>query len=376
MVCSIYNSLFNMFKHICFTFICILILASSIAILPASADNMVESEAMPDIVNFYVSPQSIESGSSAILTWEVKNAFKVDIDHDIGEVNPSGQLKINPPYTTTYKLTAYNNAGLRARYITLNVSLKTTPTSNDTIDVDPVTGRNASIDMSWEQLCLSKQYQVQIARDRDFTLKVYDSGIMLPADVTAPAFVYPPGNLEAGHTYYWRVRVRQAATGQYVLGPWSEPRPLTVQPGYPVRTEYYGIQPLSPVNGCSDCPINNISFSWSGYPNTTKYRFILAKDSYLQNVVTETFTITTSYEFKGALDYNSTYFWQVSAIEPVPSDVSALFTFHTLPMPGQLAPESYVQAEAIPLWAIIIIVVGIILIGIAIYLIARLRRPH
>lgn len=374
MVRSLHKRLLNIFKYLCFVFISILIPVNFIAGSPVNAESVLESEIIPVIINFSVSPQSIESGNGAILSWEVKNALKINIDHGIGEVAPSGQLQINPSYTTTYKLTAFNNAGLRARYLTLDVSLKTASPLDDTIGVDPVTGRNASIDMTWEQLCLSKQYQVQIARDPGFTLKVYDSGVMLPADVAAPAFVYPPGNLEAGHTYYWRVRVRQAATGQYVLGPWSEPRPLIVQPGYAVRNEYYGIQHLSPVNGCSACPVKNMSFSWSGYPNTTKYRFILAKDSYLQNVVVETFTATTSYELKGTLDYDSTYFWQVAAIEPVPSDVSALFTFHTEPMAAQPAPENYTRAEEVPLWAIIVMVIGAILIGMAVYLIARLRR--
>jgi hypothetical protein len=343
-------------------------------LIPAQAAIEQETVLLPEIISFTLSPTNIGSGSSATLTWAVKNATSVSIDHDIGGVNGEGQVQVNPLYSTTYKITAMNNAGVRSRYITLIVSYDRYTGSSDTVNCDPVTGRNASVDMAWEQLCLSKQYQVQIARDAGFTLKVYDSGIMEPADVTSPAFWYPPGNLEAGHTYYWRVRTRQAATGQYMSSPWSEPQSFTVKPGYAVRSEYYGVQALTPVNGCMGCPVSPVSFSWSGYQNTTKYRFILAKDSQLQNIVVEAFTTTTSYALKGSLDYDTSYFWQVSAVEPVPSDASSLFTFHTQSAPKTETAQSDAASPVIPAWALAIMIAGVLLSGITVFLIIRARH--
>ena len=171
----------------------------------------------------------------------------VNIDQNVGDVAPSGQLTVNPAYSTTYKLTVSNDAGVRIRYLTLQVS-EVTPVDPSIVGVDPVTGRNSSLDLSWEDYCYSSEYQVQIARDAAFTLKVYDSGILQPADSVFPAFSYPPGHLEAGHTYYWRVRTVRAVTGQWAISPWSEALPITVKPGFPVRADSYGEQALSPVN--------------------------------------------------------------------------------------------------------------------------------
>lgn len=329
---------------------------------------------LPEIISFAVSPDNIEPGSSATLTWNVRNATSISIDHDIGGVGGQGTLGVSPLYSTTYKITAMNSAGVRSRYITLAVSYNSYTDSNSMINCDPVTGRNASVDLSWEDFCLSSQYQVQIARDPGFTLKIYDSGVMEPAETMSPAFWLAPGNLEAGHTYYWRVRVRQAATGQYIIGPWSEPQSFTVRPGYGVSTDYYGLQALTPVNGCTGCPVSPVPFSWSGYPNTIKYRFILAKDPQLQNVVVEDFTTTTSYELKGSLEYDTSYFWQVSAVEPVPSDVSALFTFHTIPAPASVTHQSDTSISSMPAWAMAVIIAGIALIALAVFFIIRARK--
>jgi len=355
--------------------VAICILTAVGMVLPAQAAIEDDETLLPEITSFTVSPVSIGSGSSALLTWDVENASSISIDHDIGGVSATGQMQVNPLYSTTYKITAMNNAGVRSRYITLVVTFDRYTDNSGTVNCDPVSGRNASFDMAWEQLCLSSQYQVQIARDAGFTLKVYDTGIMAPADVTSPAFWYPPGNLEAGHTYYWRVRTRQAATGQYIASPWSDPRAFTVKPGYAVRSDYYGVQALAPVNGCTGCPVSPVSFSWSGYQGTTKYRFILAKDSQLQNIMVEAFTTTTSYQLKGTLDYDTSYFWQVSAVEPVPSDTSALFTFHTVAAPVPAATQPDAASSAMPPWALAVIVAGVLLIGVTVFLLVMVRKP-
>jgi len=214
--------------------------------LPASgaAD---EPGMLPQIITFQIAPAGITRGESAVLSWKAENTMSVNIDHNVGDVAPSGQLTVTPYYSTSYKLTVSNNAGIRTRYMTLRVS-EVIPEEPGLVGVDPVTGRNSSVDLRWEDYCYSSEYQVQVARDPAFTLKVYDSGILQPADSVFPAFSYPPGRLEAGHTYYWRVRTVRAVTGQWAISPWSEVRPITVQPGFPVRADSYGVQALSPVD--------------------------------------------------------------------------------------------------------------------------------
>ena len=202
---------------------------------------------LPQIIAFQVSPAEIASGGSAVLSWETENAATVSIDQEVGGVAPAGQLTVAPACSTTYQLTVSNDAGLRTRYLTLQVS-QPAPNEPGTVGADPVTGRNSSMDLSWEDYCYSSDYQVQIARDEAFTLKVYDSGVLQPADSVFPAFSYPPGWLEAGHTYYWRVRTVRSVTGQWAISPWSEAKPITVKPGFPVRADSYGVQALSPAN--------------------------------------------------------------------------------------------------------------------------------
>ncbi len=108
---------------------------------------------------------------------------------------------------------------------------------------DPVSGGSQQVDFPWEQLCLSSDYQLQIAKDPEFTIIVLDTGGFHPALATSPRAFYPAGGLapspssltgwarlEAGQTYYWRVRVVRSATGQYLRSPWSEVKSFTVEP--------------------------------------------------------------------------------------------------------------------------------------------------
>jgi len=218
------------------------------------------------------------------------------------------------------------------------------------IGCDPVSGRAQEVNFCWEQLCLADQYDIEIAKDKDFSILVIDwtteavCGGFTPADVTKPCAYFPAGgranwyegsaialwgNLECGHTYYWRVKVRHGATGQDIRSPWSDVRSFTVKAGLPASTPYYGIQLLSPNNGGLGCPVKPASFSWSPFKGTAKYKFVLAKDAAMTQLVKEATVTTTAFEYDGTLDYSSSYFWRVMSLEPVPSDWSATFSFQT-----------------------------------------------
>ena len=334
---------------------------------------------LPVINAFSASPETIRLGLSITLNWDVSNATAVTIHPIPGSVSSSGTEQLSPSSTTTYTLTATNEAGCSTGTTTVTV------TSDDGtfIGCDPATGRNEEIDLTWEQLCLSSQYQVQIAKDVAFTLIVFDSGAFAPSSSLSPALPYPaggvappgavgsaiaaPAGLEAGHTYYWRARVRQAATGQTIRSPWSMPQSLIIKPGLPTSASSCGSELLSPSNGCVDCPVGPVSFSWAPFKDTRKYRFILARDAALTNVIAQAEIATTAYEYSGKLDYSTSYFWRVMAIEPVPSDWSATFSFQTeaAPTPAEQAPPSAPSpqpAEATPLWAWVIIGIGAIMV--------------
>ena len=251
-----------------------------------------------------------------------------------------------------------------------------------------MSGQSQEVDLSWEQFCLSSEYQVQIAKDPGFTIIVLDTGAFAPADSMSPSAYYPAGGrasspsaltrwagLESGHTYYWRVRVRQAATGQHMLSPWSEVESFTVKSGLPANNPSYGVQLTYPNNSCNNYPVKPVSFTWSPIEDTTKYRFVLANDAAMTQVVKEADVTTTAYEYDGQLEYGQSYFWRVMALEPAPSDWSATFRFQTEATPPSPPPppQPATQPET-PLWAWVVIAIGLALLIAIIVLIFRARR--
>jgi hypothetical protein len=245
--------------------------------------------------------------------------------------------------------------------------------NNFTIGCDPATGRNQEINFTWADICTDNRYQLQIAKDNLFTLIVLDSGdnypFLLPVAETSPAVYFPAGgeadsygtsaiaksgNLECGHTYYWRVRARSAVSGDIVRSPWSEVRSFIIKAGLPVSTDYYGPQLLSPDNGCLGCLIKPASFSWSPFNETSEYKFVLAKDAAMTQVVAKAEVPTTAYEYQGQLDYSSNYFWRVMATAPFVSDWSATFSFQT--EPAQTKPSTTsTKLNTTPIWVWMII---------------------
>jgi hypothetical protein len=269
------------------------------------------------------------------------------------------------------------------------------------IGCDPVSGRNQELNLCWEQLCVASGYDIEIGKNADFTIKVVDwigrdacAFFFEPSVVTEPCAYFPAGasaqwfaaffpavpagsaigsfgNLECGHTYYWRIQVRECATGEVIRSPWSEVRSFTVKAGLPVSTPYYGLQLLSPNNGCLACPVSPASFSWSPFKETSKYKFVLASDAAMTQVVTEAEVATTAFEYDGTLDYSTNYFWRVMSIEPAPSDWSATFSFQTEAAPEPVTPD---KAPPTPVWVWVVIAIGAILVIVTLVLIFKTRR--
>ena len=267
------------------------------------------------------------------------------------------------------------------------------------IGCDPVSGRAQEVNLCWEQLCVADAYDVEVAKNTDFSIKIIDwvgeaaCAGLVPVNVTIPCAYIPAGgwtaggselaifgNLECGHTYYWRVKARHCATGSgttaadtgWVRSPWSEVRSFTVKAGLPVTTPYYGPQLLAPNNGCLGCPISPASFSWSPFKETTKYKFVLAQDAAMTQVVKEAEVTTTAFEYDGTLDYSTNYFWRVMALEPAPSDWSATFSFQTEAAPPEDTGPA--PAEPTPLWVWVVIAIGAILVIVTLVLIFKTRR--
>lgn len=75
----------------------------------------------PVIVSFSIDPPKITTAESTMATWEVTGADKVSIDHDIGEVAPTGSRSLSPAQSTVYRLTASNDGGNVTRTASVTV---------------------------------------------------------------------------------------------------------------------------------------------------------------------------------------------------------------------------------------------------------------
>lgn len=238
----------------------------------------------------------------------------------------------------------------------------TSPASGDFIPVDPVTGRALEVNFAWRSLGNITVYELQVAKDIDFYNRVLVNENITPVSQLAPEVFLPAGalipvsgsnigswgNLESGHTYYWRVRARRAITGAIARSPWSATMYFTVEAGLPIASRYPTMTLFSPMYGAKNVS-NSPAFSWSGMPGITKYEFILAKDAALQKVIVKVDVPSTSYLYDGKLDYNTGYYWQVHAIEPVVSDPSPIGTFTVVAEQKPVTPLVETLAP-IPSW--------------------------
>ncbi len=68
-----------------------------------------------------VSPDTIQAGQSATLSWQTSNATDVSID-GIGAVQPSGSQQVTPTDSTTYHLTAKGSGGTQDATTRLTVA--------------------------------------------------------------------------------------------------------------------------------------------------------------------------------------------------------------------------------------------------------------
>jgi hypothetical protein len=97
---------------------------------------------------------------------------------------------------------------------------------------------------------------------------------------------------------------------------------------------------LKPAHGAGNIPVSSIAFSWTPFKGVTEYELVLAKDPALKDIIVRESLPTTAYRYGGRLDYNTSYFWQVAAVKPVPSEPSSVFSFTTTasPTPPPTAP--------------------------------------
>ena len=223
----------------------------------------------------------------------------------------------------------------------------------------------------WRELPSSEKYDVWIAIDERFISVITKAENITPDDIYSPAWC-PPKDLRfvCGKTYYWKVRSCQSTEGEAIHSRWSPPMHFTVKTCSSVVHTHIAPILKVPENGSSDVSPSP-GFSWIGFSDTTKYEFILSRDSDLTQIVVKEDVPTSAYQCSGKLDWGTTYFWQVKALEPVLSE-PATGTFTVMPEP-QPAPLITPAAAPTPFW--VWLVIGILaLLNIVIIVLCFVKR--
>lgn len=114
-----------------------------------SATVTVTGQAAPNISSFTANPVSIAAGQSATLSWNVTGATSVSISPEVGTVLSSGSKAVSPAATTSYILTATNDAGSSSASTTITITSSGLPTiSSFTASPTSVTSGNTAT-LSW-----------------------------------------------------------------------------------------------------------------------------------------------------------------------------------------------------------------------------------
>jgi len=267
------------------------------------------------------------------------------------------------------------------------------PSDGKDIPADPCECYNIPITLGWSYNtdCPACNYDIQVASDDGFTEVVNtqielaggdDMDLYAPPDAESPAYLIPRGAIDCEMTYWWRVRVSKAASGELIKSPWSVARSFTIGAGPGAA-----ISLISPADGASaNIPVTNLPFTWSGVVNATNYVFILSANEDLSSPLATKNTTTTVNTYTGTLEIGTPYYWQVKALKGTSvlsiSDIGSFTILAGPPAPVEITPAPAAPVINIPpaqqispTWIYAIIGIGAALAVVVIVLIVRTRRP-
>jgi len=269
----------------------------------------------------------------------------------------------DPDFNTVGRLWVYTDA------FVLETPWPNTPALDDSLPCDECTCRADDFCFRWRMLPSTEKYELWVALDEDFTAIIHEEVDITPDAPCSPAWCPSSSAVQfiCGETYFWKVRSCESTEGERIRSRWSPTMKFTVKECSTEEGEVY----LAPILLVPDIGSKNVrrspTFSWEGFPPTTEYEFILASDAALTLVIVNEKVSTSTYQYKGSLDWNTTYYWQVKAIEPTLSE-PALGVFTVMPAPEPTAATPPTPAW---IWAIIGILAFLDVVIIAFCLIKR-----
>jgi len=252
----------------------------------------------------------------------------------------------------------------------------TSPADGFVVPADPCSCYSVPFTVLWDAMCDACSYDIEFAMDEDFDMPVRVNG---EDDMTyhleeqdVPAFSIlggPEGGLSCEMTYYVRIRAADAATGQIIHSWWSDPIAVTIAPSQAAGE----IALVSPEPGAADAAVEDVGFSWDLLATADAFDWWVDDNSdFSSPVESKTGLTATAYGCTKTLEYDTTYYWKVTAYnEGAAISSSSVGTFRTMVEPeGLVTPEEPVT----PFWVWIVIAIGAVLVIVVIVLIFRTRR--
>ncbi|MDD5509560.1 MAG: hypothetical protein PHI12_01925 [Dehalococcoidales bacterium] len=248
---------------------------------------------------------------------------------------------------------------------------------------------SAALTFEWERMCLACSYDIEIM-DEDGNVIAAIEELEISGD---PPSLYWDGEdcpndcaigcqspLECGRTYTWHVREANTETDECVHSPWSETWSFTIE-----ASSANAVKLIAPEQGAVVAQRTGVGFSWSSVYDATTYSFVLSASPDLSGALASADVPGTAYAYSGTLDYETTYYWQVTAWKDgtmlSQSDVGtfAVAAEEIIPEPAQPTPPPEVNIPPVqnvtPTWMYVVFAIGIALIVVVIVLIVRSRRP-
>jgi len=253
----------------------------------------------------------------------------------------------------------------------------TSPADGATIPADPCACVAMEVVLRWERQCDACSYDIQLALDEDFTEILSWASLLWwsedpedyhPPKAKAPSYVIARGDLDCDRTYYWRVRSSDAETGQYITSWWSEAQSFTVAPSAGT-----GVVLITPKVGATDVAVTDVAFTWSMTASADEFGWVLSTNADLSSSVeSQTGLTDTAYTCTKTLEYDTTYYWQVTADKDgAEVSKSTVGTFRTM---EEAAGPGDTPITPTPVWVWVVIAIGAVLVIVVIVLIFRTRR--
>lgn len=330
-------------------------------------DRTLNAEVGPPLIEWDTMTADLPAG---VLFTREPSALKYSGSLDLWSID-------NRPYTaTTGRLWTYCDCLSAGPYIPTSqediarlLQAPTLTTPSDATSISPQNNTIPQIEFRWKHATPAAGYDLWIAKDEEFINVVVEESIR-PEIPNAPVWVFESSTdvLEAGRTYYWKVRVNRDATYARNNGQWSNTWSFSIEGDLEPAPAATGPTLFSPVNGAQEIDPSP-TFTWSAPSGAIQYELSIYSDPALTQSVDSTLTAQTSYTYEGTLIPGDAYYWQVKVVQPFQSESSPVFTFTVRPQTSGPAPSTFPRL----LWLWIVIAV-MVLAGIVTAVFISLRR--